>query len=403
MEVISNANGSFYMMSAPTSPSRCSNLNSMYFYSVPTSPIKEIGLRNASLGYESDVNFNFDDFEFETSKKFRLKVLEFDTDKKCQNFEYQLNNHQRQRRQRGDTLPSMAFADELFSNGQVLPLKPPPRLQRANGLSPKNTSASSPRSPSSVFKISFRRPSTWNDEFDPFVVALDKVKEEKRRTSHHRRARSLSPFRTTNTATTTAPQHENIKWDQQYENKQVGPLEPMQKLQIGPNRNEVIEYSKGAAYARWYRRESKQIDEPKKSSKVEKISSKGPQKHEGSGFGKRVRPVKAIVGQEGTIVETDEANGGNVGSKRERVKGLIRKYASFGREKNDVKLKEQIAAIWKKSYLRRLTSKFKENDDQSNNANGKVNGEPNMELPQYQPRLARCMSFGGQKKFKEHV
>ena len=103
----------------------------------------------------------------------------------------------------------MAFADELFCDGKVLPLMPPlklpPRMQQ-NGdgsiMSTHSSTLTSPRSPGSVLRLRFSRQSLWNDDFDPFMVALEKVREEKRGnpSARHglRRTRSLSPFRSFN-------------------------------------------------------------------------------------------------------------------------------------------------------------------------------------------------------------
>ncbi|KAI3700303.1 hypothetical protein L2E82_44929 [Cichorium intybus] len=81
-------------------------------------------------------------------------------------------------------LPARA---KSFCSGQVLPLKLPPRLQ--------TSVSSSPRSPNSLIKI--HRPCAWNDDFDPFQFALEKVSEETRaRMSFHRRSHSYSAYRT---------------------------------------------------------------------------------------------------------------------------------------------------------------------------------------------------------------
>ncbi|MED6172003.1 hypothetical protein PIB30_046085 [Stylosanthes scabra] len=108
----------------------------------------------------------------------------------------------------------MAFADELFNDGKVLPLEPPPalklppRLIRNNGdsgsvvASAQSSTLTSPKSPALVLRmLPFSRHSLWNDDFDPFAVALEKVKDDKRGNSSSkakndlRRTRSLSPFR----------------------------------------------------------------------------------------------------------------------------------------------------------------------------------------------------------------
>ncbi|KAK6925526.1 Protein of unknown function DUF1645, plant [Dillenia turbinata] len=162
--------------SAPASPSRFTR-NTMYFYSMPSSPRRD------------------DEFEFETSRKFAADGL-FDHES--------VKNPQLVMKQQ------MAFADELFFNGLVLPMKSPqlklpPRLQNgggagSNGLDYQfhSPAPSSPRSPSSLLKISFPRKHLWNDDFDPFLTALESVKEEQKdrntKENHFRRAWSLFPL-----------------------------------------------------------------------------------------------------------------------------------------------------------------------------------------------------------------
>ncbi|PSR90123.1 Estrogen receptor beta-1 like [Actinidia chinensis var. chinensis] len=432
METTQGFNDSLYV-SAPTSPSSSSSLNSMQFYSAPTSPTRKTA--NGSLDYENeDLNSNFIEFEFETGKKFRLEGITFE---RRQSFGYPFGD-QKQQEEEGLTRPTMAFADELFSNGQVMPLKPPLWLRSPSGVYQSST-ASSPRSPGSGLRIPFPHRSKWNDEFDPFAVALENVKDEKRGKSHHTRARSLSPFRT------TTPQWSGDSggWNQ-HKHKQGGPLVPMQH-QMGPNQNGLTE-SKGSSkdllspkssvppsqqtrnqmmrknieiqkfrgkigwlgehshrgiesfwdrgsYERWYGGQNKVIDPQTDLSPV------GPTKQEGLPFGSRVRPVKVV--HEGTTIKPDsttipglmekneegktEASGAE--TRKKRLKGYFVRYASFGREnKNEATLKEQISALWK-----RWIFKLKENG-QSNTVK-KVYGEPKMALTPYRPSLGLCLSF----------
>ena len=190
MEASPVPNGTPYV-SAPTSPTKCS-LKNVCFYSVPTSPTRT----------HEDVSSKFGEIEFETSRYFDLDGFKFE---KSQSFEYLLDHDQDQQQcGTGDDShqPAMAFADELFCNGLVLPLKLPPRLQNVNGSKSGNHSsitAYSPRSPTprSVVRLPFSR-RTWNDGYDPFTAALENVKAEQKDLdcgSRHRRSRSLSPLR----------------------------------------------------------------------------------------------------------------------------------------------------------------------------------------------------------------
>ncbi|XP_076898530.1 uncharacterized protein LOC143552123 [Bidens hawaiensis] len=90
-------------------------------------------------------------------------------------------------------LPARA---KSFCSGQVLPLKPPPRLQTSVSSSPR-----SPNGPNSLSRLRLSRPCAWNDDFDPFQYALEKVSDETRaRMSFHRRSQSYSGYRTSSVA-----------------------------------------------------------------------------------------------------------------------------------------------------------------------------------------------------------
>lgn len=177
--------------SAPSSPSRLKLRPSCGFHTCPTTP----------RAYEEDANSNLDDFEFETGHSFNLSHMVIETNQK------DVNTFHHQQRFCEDSMPAMAFADELFSNGRVLPLLPPlklpPRLLQngdGNMVSTQSSRMVSPRSPGLMLRLPFSRHSLWDDEFDPFMEALEKVKEEKKRgktKAKHgiRRTRSLSPLR----------------------------------------------------------------------------------------------------------------------------------------------------------------------------------------------------------------
>lgn len=193
-------------MSAPASPDAPRVSNVSLFYSAPASRCRE----NAFPPYNIDAgkldpirscektSLDSDlDFEFNTSWGCVLDADEFIT---SQDFESPLH---KKSRPRGDSLPSMAFADELLCDGKVMPLKPPPcSYYESKGGNQSPVGSPSPKSPRSGFKVSFhfRHRSRWNDDFDPFIVALENVKGDSRarrttQANDHRRTRSLSPFR----------------------------------------------------------------------------------------------------------------------------------------------------------------------------------------------------------------
>ncbi|KAF5201757.1 hypothetical protein FRX31_008669 [Thalictrum thalictroides] len=180
--------------SVPRSPSGAYfNQCALKFYSVPASPkgghktttfVSDSDLKQEDIGSNSGDFFDDEDFEFDTSLNSS-------------------QGQQKQQLQHVQDVVSMAFADEIFCNGQIMPLKPPPRLHFANSnkFSNRSSCASYPTSPSSVLKGPLNRWSLIKSstiDFDPFMVALEKVTNEARgrdRNSPHKRARSLSPLR----------------------------------------------------------------------------------------------------------------------------------------------------------------------------------------------------------------
>ncbi|GKU93483.1 hypothetical protein SLEP1_g7075 [Rubroshorea leprosula] len=150
METLSSQvpNDSFYV-SAPTSPGRCSP-EYLYFHSAPTTPIRKA--HNIAVFYHDtepgtpntyeDANSTFDEFEFDTSQRFNINKCHVEAGWKSEQDEQKKSQ------------PAMAFADELFCDGKVMPLmplKPPPRTspQRSNTLenaggSPIKRAAKSP-------------------------------------------------------------------------------------------------------------------------------------------------------------------------------------------------------------------------------------------------------------------
>ncbi|KAL3518845.1 hypothetical protein ACH5RR_021434 [Cinchona calisaya] len=321
--------------SAPTSPNR-----GMQFYTSPSTPTKEIAGNYIFDSESGKSNFD-DDFEFSTSRKFG-DYIEPEIN---HNFSYFLEDHGKPqpqqhgkpKRERGGSLPTMAFADEMFYNGLVMPLKPPPRLQNSqeNGSFAQGSIPSPPRSPqsSSFIKVPFIQKAAWNDDFDPFRAALHNVSEERRgRASNggitHRRTRSHSPFRTNNSGRWKQPEE---KLDEQ---KSLGqkfglPKEP-----------------KGSPYSRFVIDQNKQVGEIAKGQKK-------PQKLQSE---RRIRPVKMDHEDDGVI----EGSSVVVESGMKRIRSIFLKYASFGRENSEEKASSnQSSTLWKSSYFKKLSFKIK--------------------------------------------
>ncbi|KAK9059129.1 hypothetical protein SSX86_021748 [Deinandra increscens subsp. villosa] len=153
----------------------CSPQNSQLFYTAPSSPIML-----------DDSTSDCDDHEFEFEVTTRRFTTHCQFQQTYPSFWWTKRNDSEHGSYR---LPARA---KSFCSGQVLPLKPPPRLQ--------TSACSSPRSPNSL-RLRFSRPCAWNDDFDPFQFALEKVSDETRaRMSFHRRSQSYSAYRTSSVA-----------------------------------------------------------------------------------------------------------------------------------------------------------------------------------------------------------
>ncbi|KAK9735931.1 hypothetical protein RND81_04G238700 [Saponaria officinalis] len=165
-----------YYTSAPTSPRRY-NMNGFLFLSMPTSPTR--GETDSNFGSRKfDTTDDFlnlvDNFEFEGSKRF------YDCDNRFGKSQSQSQE--------------LCYADELFFDGKMLPLRPPPKTRYTR--SGKSSTASSPGTRTSTIKVPFlRQKSLWNDGYDPFTSALTKVTTESNDVAQLRRAKSLSPLR----------------------------------------------------------------------------------------------------------------------------------------------------------------------------------------------------------------
>lgn len=364
----------FYQTAPPSPNGGINSPNDLQFYSAPSSPVK---------GGE-DLSPNFDDFEFETSKRFGI-----DFDKVSENFDdhdyyFPLGlvkeKQEKPKRERcGCSLPPMAFADELFANGLVMPLKPPPRLQSWNDQRcfTYGSIPSSPKSSNSTsIKNSFFRRAAWNDDFDPFKVALEKVSEEKRGRSSissntggilHRRTRSHSPFRTSKDT------EYSVKCDQLVQNSESQFFKMHKEL-------------KGSPYARWVLDQTKQ---------VEQLNPEGKKMIKGFTFVTRVRPMKsdndqgsnnnkAIFGKKFGDHQDEGINNDVWEKKMKKIKGFLHRYASFRKDSSEEISRNQTSKMWGSAYLKKLSFKMKGN-------NASENGEkPKVALVEYKPTIALC-------------
>ncbi|KAK9082021.1 hypothetical protein Syun_031003 [Stephania yunnanensis] len=196
MEVVisQRTSGSSYVSSTPSSGRVSFNSHPDDYFILPGSPTT--GLTISSFGVMKELEKNYEDcsdldyFEFDISQHFRSLCDEEQQEEKPQEEQASL---------------SMSFADELFCDGQVLPLKLPPRLQYSQCTKHRNRKSNAAvltKSKSLLSKRPFHRWSFRKNEtkdFDPFKVALEHVRMETRSSDmsspYHRRARSLSPKR----------------------------------------------------------------------------------------------------------------------------------------------------------------------------------------------------------------
>ncbi|KAF2291940.1 hypothetical protein GH714_042282 [Hevea brasiliensis] len=177
----------------------------MCFYSVPNSPTRGMLDATSDLGntttttttttattpetYE-DANVHLDDFEFETSRRFDADHFVEDGNdgsdsETSQKSEVAMDDQQEERRKfqrkRHESLPAMAFADDFFSDGKVMPLNPPPCQKYSNANANNITSDNKVGKNSSSPTSNSPSPSPSNP------------RREKR--GNHRRALSMLPLR----------------------------------------------------------------------------------------------------------------------------------------------------------------------------------------------------------------
>ncbi|GAA0186669.1 hypothetical protein LIER_33957 [Lithospermum erythrorhizon] len=290
-------------VTAPTSPTGLTpqnNIDLILYHSTLSSPCNN----NNSLSYDqysssfrtTPTSPKFDDFEFGTSNTLLCNTYET-TELFQQVQEPQIHSQH----ELECSHSSMVFADDLFCDGKFIPLKLPPRLQSFDNMKHKvrrnrgGLVASTPTSP-------LRKATPRHDKFDPFVVALQKVTENRGRRSNvggyddnHKRTRSHSPFRANSIST---DEDDDLK----------------------SNLISVPVDFKGSKYARYVRAQT--------NSSICNIGGK----------------------------ENSSRNTMMVESKMQRIKGLLLKFATtFGTHRNG----NNISGFRKQGYLSRLSYKLK--------------------------------------------
>ncbi|KAI6669641.1 hypothetical protein NL676_004526 [Syzygium grande] len=354
--------------------------NVSLFYSALASP----GRENAYPPYNLDAG-KFDpigsceqtssdsdlDFEFNASWGHVFNAGEFIT---SQDLESPL--HKKARPMGGDSLPSMAFADELFCDGKLMPLKPPP-CSYYGSKSGNQSPIGSPswRSPRSGFKVPFQFKSLWNDDFDPFMVALENVKEDSsaRRTTQandHGQTQLLSPSR--GFKAESLRRSTDLKGRKNQQNEQETsrapvkpPVEPMD--------------SANPPFSKWVPNQRKQAS----LQQHEQYIMQSPKQREPHG------KVEEGKRQNGECIVRE--------SKRQRIrKFLLRSMSSSatGRKEGDEKVKAVLRPTV--NILRRLSFKSTgsggattQNDEQRRGST-----VAKMTLVQYRPRLFLCLGYG---------
>lgn len=190
--------------SAPSSPKAFGNIYA--FYSAPTSPSRSSSIYShfnampaTTPSSPSSYAIPFDWEEKPGTPKF-AQPSDGDTreDGKDYDFAFDFSGQL-------EKIPLTA-AEELFEEGKIRPLRPPPRLQLATREDNRRSPGSSPKSPK-IFRNAFS-PRKKRSDIDPFAAAIEKTRKgpETRRgrerapvsdpsVSARRASRSHSPFR----------------------------------------------------------------------------------------------------------------------------------------------------------------------------------------------------------------
>ncbi|KAH7560779.1 hypothetical protein JRO89_XS10G0100400 [Xanthoceras sorbifolium] len=350
-EMISN-NESLYL-SAPTTPTPFT-LDHLNFYSAPTSPIPTS--KTFTYDYDDDyqdANNSFIEFEFETSRLFIPEDDDFDQMGQSFDSPYDQQQEHHQHKDK-ESLPAMA----LLMSCSVMA-----------------------KSPTVALKFPFPRRSLWNDDFDPFAVALENVKddnniEKRNKEKDYRPARSVSPVRALNPKRPNKSMsfhHQDINRSGHDQNGQMEPEGP---------------------YSIWF---------PYRNRKMEPIRLAEPK---GVLFARHTRLVK--MGHEkakrqketGKNGKVSEESSGTRESKRQRMKKLLLRSASMGigRASNEEKHKDQSESLPpnpKKRFSRKFSFMPTGNSIAHQcNEEKSVSQVTKLTLMQYRPRLFLCMGYG---------
>lgn len=216
----------------------------------------------------------------------------------------------------------------------------------------------------------FARQNASDNDFDPFTVALKKVREEKRG-NDQRRSRSHSLFMT--------PKSECLS--PRDRDKEGSPM--TSSMQVSTPSYYLPKESKGSAYARWVQNQTKE----------EERSPKWLKSPRGLFFGGRVRPAQTEREGSYKLISTTGAHGENVvKNKVHKVKGLLLRFASFGRGKS----KSSTPKKFRQSSLRVEGNGSRpccvENET--------ISGDAKMATAEYEtpmkPTIALCMGYGTQ-------
>ncbi|KAF9665767.1 hypothetical protein SADUNF_Sadunf16G0158000 [Salix dunnii] len=372
-----------FFSSAPTTPGGFNPEDNVCFYSAPTSPAKgtsDLESKPTTPKTYEDANSNLDDFEFETSRRFNTDEIDLGDSMRYEDAMEEQRKSQRQ--QYKESFPAMAFADELFRDGKVIPLKPPPCHQyAADGKFDNHSSTpTSPESQMAKLKIPFPRRNVWNDDFDPFMVALKTVKGERKgkwQKINHTRARSMSPIRARSGLMDSM-------------NKQCKQLDP-----IRPNLNNQLELN-GLSTRVWIQN-------------VSNASPKGPEwlaESKGVLFARKARLMKIDPEWPGkpnkiTLQEPMVKAGENAKekgepserkSKRQRMKNFLYRSLSMRRNDDHSKQTEQTGQVSKPKFKRKLS--FESMGLVARNG-VKGGSQITKEIQtRCKPKLSLCMSYG---------